>query len=224
MSSLLSSPVCIDWFASTRRALAPVCVCRACGLGGCCGLFAVNFPYSSILFVLFKSDSDRGGGPHLLDTEILPPFFDAMLIPFVYFSVWMIHLTKPFSSSKTILTYDFYISRYRYYLTYHTSFQILCGLSIGIAYGALFYFLFEHIPRARPHSVLGRLRSTFLRHPLVTWIQVRDGWAVWADGGRADEWRRWKDRWDALDGSQRDGSAAITKKSLSGARREGKKD
>jgi dolichyldiphosphatase len=29
-----------------------------------------------------------------------------------------------------------------------------------------------------------------------TWLQIRDGWAVWPDAGREGEWVRWRRRWE----------------------------
>ena len=36
-----------------------------------------------------------------------------------------------------------------------------------------------------------------LDHPIIAWLRIRDGWAIWPDGGREDEWRRWRDQWEA---------------------------
>jgi dolichyldiphosphatase len=37
----------------------------------------------------------------------------------------------------------------------------------------------------------------FLDHPIIVWLQIRDGWAIWEDGGREDEWLRWRAEWEA---------------------------
>ena len=36
-----------------------------------------------------------------------------------------------------------------------------------------------------------------LDHPIIVWLQIRDGWAIWVDGGREDEWMRWRGLWEA---------------------------
>jgi len=30
---------------------------------------------------------------------------------------------------------------------------------------------------------------------VATWLQIRDGWDIWSDGGRDDEWVRWRREW-----------------------------
>ena len=35
-----------------------------------------------------------------------------------------------------------------------------------------------------------------LDHPIIAWLQIRDGWAIWVDGGREDEWLRWRAQWE----------------------------
>lgn len=84
----------------------------------------------------------------------------------------------------------------RYYLGYHNEYQILWGLAIGATFGIFVYVLAEFIPTRRPHSLLGRFKTFLLINPVSTWFQLRDGWAVWPDGGREDEWVRWRKRWD----------------------------
>lgn len=84
----------------------------------------------------------------------------------------------------------------RYYLGYHNEYQILWGLAIGAVFGVFVYVLAEFIPTRRPHSLLGRFKTFLLINPVSTWFQLRDGWAVWPDGGREDEWVRWRIRWD----------------------------
>ncbi|EPQ56272.1 PAP2-domain-containing protein [Gloeophyllum trabeum ATCC 11539] len=82
----------------------------------------------------------------------------------------------------------------RYRLTYHTPHQILWGLGIGILYGVVFYGLTELIPIRRPDSLLGRFRRGLLLNPLSEWIELKDGWLVYPDGGRAEEWKVWRNR------------------------------
>lgn len=84
----------------------------------------------------------------------------------------------------------------RYHLDYHTVPQILGGLGIGIAFGAVWYMFVELIPLKFPGSPLGRLRLALLESVLGQWMRVRDGWATYADGGHEEEWRRWRVEWD----------------------------
>ncbi|KAF8634562.1 hypothetical protein AX17_004152 [Amanita inopinata Kibby_2008] len=84
----------------------------------------------------------------------------------------------------------------RYYLGYHNEYQILWGLAIGVMLGVSVYVLAELIPTRRPLSILGRIKTFIVTNPLSTWIQIRDGWAIWGDGGREEEWTRWRLRWE----------------------------
>lgn len=84
----------------------------------------------------------------------------------------------------------------RYYLGYHNVNQISWGLGIGAALGVPLYLLSTAIPAWYPLSALGRLKRAILAHPITTWLEVRDGWAIWADGGREEEWRRWRREWE----------------------------
>ncbi|TDL26613.1 PAP2-domain-containing protein [Rickenella mellea] len=85
----------------------------------------------------------------------------------------------------------------RYHLTYHTAAQILWGVVIGILLGTTHYTLTELLPFRQPYSLAGRLRATLLESEICTWLRVRDGWAVWADGGDEAGWKLWRERWDA---------------------------
>lgn len=73
---------------------------------------------------------------------------------------------------------------------------MLWGLGIGLGLGVVHYVLTELLPHTHPHTVFGRARAAILAHPVVTWMQIRDGWAIWADGGRETEWKRWKTAYD----------------------------
>ncbi|KAF9466133.1 hypothetical protein BDZ94DRAFT_1158613 [Collybia nuda] len=87
-------------------------------------------------------------------------------------------------------------SRYELHLGYHNTNQIIWGLSIGALLGTSMYALAEYIPRHHPQSTLGALKLFVLDNPVSSWLQIRDGWAVWADGGREGEWIRWKAEWE----------------------------
>ncbi|EPT03021.1 hypothetical protein FOMPIDRAFT_1159614 [Fomitopsis schrenkii] len=84
----------------------------------------------------------------------------------------------------------------RYYLSYHTLRQVTWGLSIGATFGTCYYTVVEVLPFVWPASVLGRARTAALANPVSTWLRIRDGWAVWADGGREAEWLRWRMKWE----------------------------
>ncbi|PFH50259.1 hypothetical protein AMATHDRAFT_61461 [Amanita thiersii Skay4041] len=84
----------------------------------------------------------------------------------------------------------------RYYLGYHSVSQVLWGLGIGVGLGTTAYTLVELIPTRWPMSALGQFKAFLLTNPVSTWCQLRDGWAVWEDGGREDEWVRWRIRWE----------------------------
>ncbi|TFK48571.1 PAP2-domain-containing protein [Heliocybe sulcata] len=103
---------------------------------------------------------------------------------------WRLFLYLSLAAWAGIVAY----SRYR--LTYHTPHQILWGLGIGIIYGVSFYAATELIPIRRPDSILGRIRRTILLNPLSEWIELKDGWLVYPDGGRAEEWKLWRERLD----------------------------
>ncbi|KAF8809502.1 PAP2-domain-containing protein [Phlegmacium glaucopus] len=84
----------------------------------------------------------------------------------------------------------------RYYLGYHNVHQILWGLIFGVGLGIPLYLLAEVIPDRYPTSALGRAKIMLLDHPIIVWLQIRDGWAVWADGGREGEWKIWRTKWE----------------------------
>jgi len=89
-----------------------------------------------------------------------------------------------------------------YYLGYHSPYQILWGLAIGAGLGVSLYLLTEAIPTRYPASPLGRMKTAILNNPVVVWLQLRDGWAVWADGGREGDWLRWRKQFEAQQKSQ----------------------
>jgi dolichyldiphosphatase len=84
---------------------------------------------------------------------------------------------------------------YSYHLGYHAPHQIYWGLGIGIMLGTSLYFVAELLPSWYPKSLLGQLKKFAVTNPISTWCQIRDGWALWADGGRHSEWLHWKQGW-----------------------------
>ncbi|KAG8961937.1 hypothetical protein FRC03_004801 [Tulasnella sp. 419] len=100
----------------------------------------------------------------------------------------------------------------RYYLSYHTPLQIIGGLLVGSVFGVLHYYFTEYIPRRWPNTFLGRLRIAILDSTLIKWARVRDGWAVYPDGGHEDEWLAWRSRWEKQ-ASKRKNASKATKKS-----------
>jgi dolichyldiphosphatase len=95
-----------------------------------------------------------------------------------------------------ILLWAVSVAYSRYYLQYHTPRQILWGFFIGVLFGLCTYVTTELIPTRRPYSTLGKVRRWVLVNRLSVWLEIRDGWAVWGDAGRAEEWKRWRDRWE----------------------------
>ncbi|KAF8868536.1 hypothetical protein CPB84DRAFT_1695971, partial [Gymnopilus junonius] len=91
----------------------------------------------------------------------------------------------------------------RHYLGYHDWYQISWGLAIGTLLGISVYVVAEAIPSRYPTSALGRAKAMFLDNPVVVWLQLRDGWAVWEDGGREGEWRRWRKEWEKQEKSEK---------------------
>lgn len=84
----------------------------------------------------------------------------------------------------------------RYYLGYHNLHQIFWGLVIGSSLGAFVYTFAQLLPTWYPQSLLGQFKAWLISNPVSTWVQLRDGWDVWADGGREGDWIRWKQEWD----------------------------
>ncbi|KIJ65535.1 hypothetical protein HYDPIDRAFT_88083 [Hydnomerulius pinastri MD-312] len=84
----------------------------------------------------------------------------------------------------------------RLHLLYHTPHQVIWGLGIGASLGVVHYIVTELLPYRQPLSIFGRARAAVITHPLFTWMQIRDGWSIWADGGRESEWKLWKAAYD----------------------------
>ncbi|EKM50614.1 uncharacterized protein PHACADRAFT_129960 [Phanerochaete carnosa HHB-10118-sp] len=97
----------------------------------------------------------------------------------------------------------------RYALTYHSTRQVLWGVGIGVVFGTVFYLVVEVVPATRPKSLPGRFRNAVLSNPVLTWFRLRDGWAVYPDGGTETQWLTWKARWDA---TQRTATSSVGKK------------
>lgn len=84
----------------------------------------------------------------------------------------------------------------RYHLTYHTPHQIIWGAMIGVCTGTSHYLLTELYPTRYPTSLIAKLRSAILDSPIARWVRIRDGWALWNDGGKEHEYERWRNAWD----------------------------
>ncbi|KZV68243.1 hypothetical protein PENSPDRAFT_653381 [Peniophora sp. CONT] len=84
----------------------------------------------------------------------------------------------------------------RHYLQYHSTAQVLWGVSIGVVFALVFYAVTELIPTKRPDSPLGRLRTYALANPISSWFRLRDGWEVWSDSGIEENWQIWRREWD----------------------------
>lgn len=80
-------------------------------------------------------------------------------------------------------------------LLYHTLHQVKWGLVIGLVLGVSHYVCTELLSAKFPDSMFGRIRFAIVNHPISVWLQLRDGWAVWEDGGREAEWKQWRTEW-----------------------------
>lgn len=101
---------------------------------------------------------------------------------------------------SALVTWTAVVCYSRLHLTYHNETQILWGVGVGIAFGALTYRAVELVPRKYPNSLLGQLRVFLVGNPVSTWLEIKDGWAVHEDGGRATEWRAWRIQWERKTG------------------------
>jgi hypothetical protein len=84
----------------------------------------------------------------------------------------------------------------RYYLRYHSSTQVLAGAGIGVLFGFAYFGVTEFLPTRYAASPFGLVRVWLVGNPLSTWIRIRDGWAVWSDGGNEIEWKEWRKEWE----------------------------
>ncbi|KAF8202517.1 hypothetical protein BJ912DRAFT_842816, partial [Pholiota molesta] len=99
-----------------------------------------------------------------------------------------------------LLTWTGLVAYSRYYLGYHNANQIFWGLMIGASLGISLYLFVEAIPNKYPTSRLGKAKIMLLNNSIAVWLQIRDGWNVWADGGRETEWLRWREEWKRRQG------------------------
>ncbi|KAJ7180770.1 PAP2-domain-containing protein [Mycena filopes] len=95
-----------------------------------------------------------------------------------------------------LAAWAFVVAYSRFYLRYHSIAQILWGFGIGVVLGVSVYTVCEILPRRHPKSIFGLVKTSLVENPVSTWLQIRDGWDIWADGGREVEWLRWKAEWD----------------------------
>lgn len=70
------------------------------------------------------------------------------------------------------------------------------GVGLGVLFGAVFYAVTELIPSQKPQSLLGKLRTFILDNPISIWLRLRDGWLVYDDAGREQEWKEWRAQLD----------------------------
>lgn len=75
----------------------------------------------------------------------------------------------------------------RYALRYHSPPQVAAGYAVGLAAGAVWYALTEHIPRTCPESIPGRTRRVI--EWLWTGVGGIGGWQLGgAEGGWLEGW------------------------------------
>ncbi|KAH7326946.1 PAP2-domain-containing protein [Rhizoctonia solani] len=96
-----------------------------------------------------------------------------------------------------LLTWAGVVCYSRYHLTYHTPPQIIWGAIIGVCVGATHYLVTELWPAHSPDSPIAILRAAILNSPIAQWARIRDGWLIWNDGGKEDEYARWQEAWNA---------------------------
>lgn len=91
--------------------------------------------------------------------------------------------------------------QHRYFLTYHTPLQVLAGYLIGVGLAVVHYFSTEPTTPAgssSTHSPNSKTwRGRLLDSRLAEYWRIRDGWAVYPDGGTEDEYLTWRARWEA---------------------------
>ncbi|KAK0467960.1 uncharacterized protein EV420DRAFT_1259352, partial [Desarmillaria tabescens] len=76
----------------------------------------------------------------------------------------------------------------RYALGYHNAHQILWGFDIGVLFAIILFVVSQILPQRQPSTIFGKFEMFLLVNPVSTWLQIRDGWDVWTDGGREHEW------------------------------------
>ena len=80
----------------------------------------------------------------------------------------------------------------RFHLSYHSAAQIYAGLSIGLVFGAAYYYLFEVLPRSwRPGGLFASARHFYYTNSVSRALRLRDSWSVWKDGGVDSEYHAW---------------------------------
>lgn len=109
--------------------------------------------------------------------------------------VWIIDQAVRALVYIAIITWAGIVAYTRYYLSYHSVSQILWGMSLGITFSIGFYLVSELIPTRRPNSFLGIVRTSLLTNRISVWLRIRDGWAVWSDGGWENQWGLWDREW-----------------------------
>ncbi|KIY63145.1 PAP2-domain-containing protein [Cylindrobasidium torrendii FP15055 ss-10] len=116
---------------------------------------------------------------------------------FVPTGIRLLDLTWRATVYLGLLAWTGLVAYSRYDLGYHNMQQILWGLGIGIVLGVALYIVSQHLPRRYPGSLFGRTKRLVIASPVATFLQIRDGWDLWKDGGRGDEWSRWRKEWAA---------------------------
>ncbi|KAF9073248.1 hypothetical protein BDP27DRAFT_1319098 [Rhodocollybia butyracea] len=173
-------------------------------------MWAGQFANEGFNFILKRSiQQDRPDG-HLGNGYGFPSSHSQYMGYFTTFLLCHLYFRHRFSSSgylfldqafrvlvyTAISVWGLSVAYSRYYLQYHTPYQIFWGYAIGGVCGVVCYGCFELIPSRRPNSILGKFKTFLVSNPVSTWLQIRDGYAVWADGGRENDWRRWKSEWE----------------------------
>jgi len=83
----------------------------------------------------------------------------------------------------------------RYFLSYHTPEQVLAGYLFGVAWGLIYFFLIES-----SNTRTTVLRRDVLDSSFARWWMIKDGWAVYRDGGIEEEYNAWRSLWERSQG------------------------
>ncbi|TFK60238.1 PAP2-domain-containing protein [Pluteus cervinus] len=106
----------------------------------------------------------------------------------------LLHISVP----AVLLLWTSGVAYSRYHLSYHTPIQIISGLLIGSLLAIITYTLSYILPTKYPGSPLGQIYFYILDNPLSQFVGLRDGWAIWRDSGKCEEWVRWRDEWEKV--------------------------
>jgi len=84
----------------------------------------------------------------------------------------------------------------RVLLMYHSVEQVVAGFFVGALFAILHYLLTEPLRRfSRAES----MRRALLDSTPARYWRLRDGWAIYTDGGFESAYNSWRRKWESLD-------------------------